>query len=484
MNAKSFLQKKNLIIVLALLTPIMGAIIYLLSKGMWFNKVYIPNSLWNDELFYYKQVEAMIDYGHPLGFFGFTESTALHGGFGAWNFTNLLPFVIVGKIFGWNPSTPIVFNIILWMFALVLFVVLIKPDYKQQCLVSGFVISYAVLLRYFFSTTPEAMLAALLFIYCTLVLHYYRSGSVITFVISNILLVGLVSMQGYYAAFGLIMLAILVKKHEITKLVAQIVVLLVAVVVFVAINHYFTAAYFFSIIDFEVFKSPALLFEKFNANRLETIEFMKLAIHGESMRGVWYLAYMLLGIFVIIMLVTKRDLISVSMLLTWIAMLVAMWTLYNASEGSRKLMACTIAGFIMMMVIQKNAIINVISIILICIMCWGSHETFYTDLPVYKEELASRVQSDSLDEVMPLSDSNKWDNTIVWTLTAPFNELYALPSGYGISCCYDDYILSYFNMVQSKYVAVRVGEDTDIFLQQIGCENIANCGEVNIYMIR
>ncbi len=483
MIRERLLQKNNIALLIAVLTPVIGAIIYLLSQGLFFNDIYIPGSNWNDELFYYKQIEGMIDYGYPQGFFGFTESYALHGNFGAWNFTNLLPFALIGKIFGWNPYTPIIFNIIFGAVALFIFAILLRPSVKQQLLISGFVISYSVLLRYLFSVTPEAILAALLFIYCTLVLKYYYTEGMTYFIISNVMLFIVVSMQGYYAAFGLIMLAILFKKRNYKNLIIQCGILLVSTVVFVLINKYFTAAYFTSIIDFEIFKSPSLLIEKIVANKDATIEFIMLAIHGESMRGVWYLAYIVLGLLVLGLLITRHDLISVSMTLTWIIMLMAMWTLYNASEGSRKLMACTIAGFIILLYIMRSTIVSIISVVLILIMCWGCHESFYVDLPVAYDGLVDRVESDALDEVMPLSD-NPWDNTIVWTLTAPFNELYALPSGYGISCCYDDYILSYFDMVQSKYVAVRVGETTDSFLQQYGFEIIANCGEVNIYMIR
>jgi len=37
---------------------------------------YIPASDWNDELFYFKQVDGMVKYGFPYGYFGFNESHA------------------------------------------------------------------------------------------------------------------------------------------------------------------------------------------------------------------------------------------------------------------------------------------------------------------------------------------------------------------------------------------------------------------------
>ena len=39
--------------------------------------VSLITSQWNDELFYFKQVEAIINYGFPRGYYGFNESKAL-----------------------------------------------------------------------------------------------------------------------------------------------------------------------------------------------------------------------------------------------------------------------------------------------------------------------------------------------------------------------------------------------------------------------
>ena len=57
--------------------PLVCCLVYCGVQGRSLGEVYPPCSEWNDELFYYKQVEGIVNYGYPQGYFGFNESHAL-----------------------------------------------------------------------------------------------------------------------------------------------------------------------------------------------------------------------------------------------------------------------------------------------------------------------------------------------------------------------------------------------------------------------
>ena len=54
--------------------PLVCCLVYCGSQGRSLGEVYLPSSEWNDELFYYKQVESILKFGYPLGYYGFNES--------------------------------------------------------------------------------------------------------------------------------------------------------------------------------------------------------------------------------------------------------------------------------------------------------------------------------------------------------------------------------------------------------------------------
>ena len=55
-----------------------------LVYGVPFGQIYLPASAWSDEVYYVKQLSAVVTHGAPQGYFGFNESHAEVGRFAAW----------------------------------------------------------------------------------------------------------------------------------------------------------------------------------------------------------------------------------------------------------------------------------------------------------------------------------------------------------------------------------------------------------------
>ena len=69
------------------LIPLVACVIYAALQGvmLWdINNIAANLPDYNDGIFYVKQIDAMVHYGMPKGYFGYNESAAQIGTLGAW----------------------------------------------------------------------------------------------------------------------------------------------------------------------------------------------------------------------------------------------------------------------------------------------------------------------------------------------------------------------------------------------------------------
>ena len=152
-------QNKELLILTLIFGcfPLICAFVYSALQGHGIGDVYLPASYWNDELFYYKQVEAVVNYGLPQGWFGFQE---MHGSvypFAAWSPAVLVSYIAWGLLFGWGFMSPIYANIVYNMIAMVGFVLLVRPGRKQSLFVLLMLAAFGPYSRYLLSAMPETI---------------------------------------------------------------------------------------------------------------------------------------------------------------------------------------------------------------------------------------------------------------------------------------------------------------------------------------
>ena len=154
------------------LLPLTCCLVYCAAQGRSLGEVYLPGSEWNDELFYYKQVEGIVHYGYPQGYFGFNESHALKLSFAAWSPVLVFPWVLWGLVFGWNLMSPILCNIVLMTLCCVLFVWLVRPAWKQLGVLAFLFCLYRPFVRYMLSGMPEVICFTMLILFCGLAVNY------------------------------------------------------------------------------------------------------------------------------------------------------------------------------------------------------------------------------------------------------------------------------------------------------------------------
>ena len=85
----------------------------------------------NDEVSWWSQINAILKAGKPLGYYGYNGTHAPVGTIGPWGIAPLIPYVIFGKIFGWEIYSMAYANILFLSLGGFIFCLLAKPDRKQ-----------------------------------------------------------------------------------------------------------------------------------------------------------------------------------------------------------------------------------------------------------------------------------------------------------------------------------------------------------------
>ncbi len=229
--------------------PLLCCLVHCIGQGQSLGKVYIPSSGWNDELFYYKQVESILEYGYPQGYFGFNESHALKLSFAAWSPVLVFPWILWGLVFGWNLMSPVICNIFLMSLCCFLFVWLVRPTWKQMGILTLLFCLYRPFVRYMLSGMAEVICFAILILFYSMAINYLRRERdyklVLLFLVSGLM----VLMRPYMALFMLLPVYFWMRRGrsragKLCRGAAGAAVLAAVLGIYAVINHYLGAEYF------------------------------------------------------------------------------------------------------------------------------------------------------------------------------------------------------------------------------------------------
>lgn len=124
------LVKKHWYILILFFLPVICTVALLFLTG---NKsdigILIP--VWNDEIGWWTQVDAVTTYGMPLGYEGYNATHAKLGTFGPWGAAAIYPYALFGVVFGWSLHSMAIANMFYLGLALALFGILTGERSKQ-----------------------------------------------------------------------------------------------------------------------------------------------------------------------------------------------------------------------------------------------------------------------------------------------------------------------------------------------------------------
>lgn len=517
--------------VLMALLPVVCCLVRTAAEGRSIGQVYLPSSEWNDELFYFKQVEGIVNYGFPRGFFGFNESHALQLSFAAWSPVLVFPWILWGLLFGWNLMSPVICNIVLLTITMFVFVWLVKPTWKQLGILTILFSLYTLFTRYMLSGMPEVICFCMLILFYGLAMSYLKretKGKLIAMFVVSVLLT---LMRPYMLLFLMLACFFWIRKNKCIGWVGSFVVVAVTGITYVLIKHYLGAEYFTPlfytdwITTFFTEGIGAGFKNFFGTLHWKGLEFYRHCIAGVKTglaSGAFFDGYLLLLAILLVQSILdirtlrrtqwaergvmepadekkalkNQVIIEVHFALSLIAMLFAHLLMYKMVEGSKHFLTFIAAGIFIVSMLQtryyKKAVL--LGAAFLYLYSYKAVEPYDYQVPYVTQGRQEQVDywQQIFTENLTLKTENvpNYDNVIIWTFgdeTPEGNQnlkwqlLYSAPKGFGISCCEREYILEHLTELQSKYIATVNGGEIDELCSAKGYEEIGRDADMVLY---
>lgn len=501
-------------LLLALL-PVFCCIAYCAAQGRRIGDVYLPMSEWNDELFYYKQVEGIVRYGYPLGYFGFNESHALKLSFAAWSPVLLFPWVVWGVLFGWNLMSPVLCNIFLMSLCCFLFVWLVRLSWKQLGILALLFCLYTPFVRYMLSGMPEVICFSLSILFYALSMNYLRQERgyklVLLFLLSGVMTL----MRPYLLLFLLLPACLWIRRSGWKGVVGSAAAAAVVVGAYACIKHYLGAEYFdplFFTDWLDAFRERGAAGGiRYTLGKLfymgkGFLGYVRAGIREGVAAGAFFAGHLvcmcvLLGQGLKDILSPKRRgrqsaLVEIHLAFSFVSMLFALLLMYKLVEGSKHLLTFMAAAVFVISAMDTRFFKKaaVVGIAFAYLYTYKAVDPYNYQVPFVQEERGSSVEEwrIALKESLAAEEENapSYRNVVIWTFSDIVGEtqvltawqlLYALPEGFGISCCWREYVLQNIDALQSRYLFCPLGGEIEAQCGRAGYERIYDDGRMALY---
>ncbi|MCD8069341.1 MAG: hypothetical protein LUE87_10770, partial [Lachnospiraceae bacterium] len=490
-----------------------------------------------------KQVEGMIKYGYPYGYFGFNESHAQILSFAAWSPVLFWPWLLWGLIFGWNLLSPVYCNIFLLSLAVFLFVWLTKASGKQCAKIAVLFALFPLFTRYMMSSMPEITCFSMVIVFFGFAYSYYRRENTGKLAAMFALSAVMTLMRPYLIVFMVLPMLILIWKKGWAGLVASLGIGGITGVLYICINHFLAAEYFTALFDTSwltnfirhgLVRGSQEFVDKFTYSLADFFRNCYQGLTSGLATGAFFIGFLVVMVLVLgyaVYCFVRRDwkegILYGHLALCFFAMWMALMLMYKMQEGSKHLLTFIAVGIfaLAMMegkpragrgradlcsaasgkpVIRRLAGIGGCLPVVICaavfayLYLWKAETAYDYQLCFRSEELAAEIDRAKLEMEagMPLQTQNVpgYENDVIWVLSdssedgewlvTDYQLLYSLPAGFGINCCDAEYVLSSFDELQSKYICTAAGGQIDRLCQERGLTVVTEGLNAVIYQLR
>lgn len=508
-------MKKNSIFVKAALLsllPVLAGVLLCALNGTVLWKVYLPASEWNDELFYFKQVEAVTEHLIPQGYFGYNEGRAKYLSFATWNPLVMLPYILWGLFFGWNLYSPILCNMVLMMVAIFVFVYLTKPN-KNQCIALAILyLSSMYTTRFCLSAMAEAIevfYGSLLWGFC---ISYQEKQKDYKLIISCILVLLMSMGRPYFLILVFFPGYLWFRNKKWKGIVGTILTAGIGSVLYALISTNLCAPYLWNSLKtywLEHYQYVGMIqWIKFTIKEilkgfLEFVSACKNAIisptefDGLALQLV--LVFAVLSILILKDLIQKRKkdcLLYAFWMGSLMVIMVAIFLMYHLAAGRRHFVVfVTLSIFLISRRTGKRMVeIIVISVLLLGIYGYETAGMTKWKVPAVNEETVQEYEeiSEVLKSEMVLlyDEVPSYDNTVLWVMRdnvegelcdTRWQMLYAVPEGFGINCCLPEYVEENFEVLQCRYLATISGGEIDLRCTEAGIKEIIRTKDIVVF---
>lgn len=489
------------------LIPALSCFLYCIFRGQLLGSIYLPNTACSDDIYYYKMVEGMVNFGYPLGYFGYNESHAMVSSFGVWSPLLLMPWALWGKVFGWGYFSPILCNICIISISFTAFGALAKPTWRQVASIAFLFFLVTPFTRYILSGMPETICYSLIIIMYGIVYSYFKNESISKLVLIFLIVTVLSLMRPYFMVFLLLPGILWIHRSKFWGGIGTALIVFLNLLGYKLITYFFSAPYFYSSMatDFiDSFKKDGFfggclflckkIYDKWIIIRWN----MSLGVRQGFTDGQIYFACCVAMLFLFIWLivdlvkmknrngiqnknVVKQTVPEASLLIFFIVMLLAIIVLYQIPEGSRHILVFVLSFIIVgamrdNRLMGKNLLIMIIFAYLFVIKyddASGYRVPYSGENVICEVENWSSIFSDCID--LNYENIPSYDNVVDWVIAdtvdgevkeIPWKVLFALPEGTGISCCLPQYMTKNIDELNSRYIIAVSEGKIDLLCQE------------------
>ena len=484
------------------LLPLVCCVVTCALQGRTVGEVYLPAGEWNDELFYFKQVEGMVKFGYPQGYFGFNESYAIKASFAAWSPVLVFPWIIWGLLFGWNLLSPIYCNIFLMMLSVFVFVWLTKPGRKQLGLLTILFAVFTPFTRYMLSGMPECICFSMVIIVFALNISYQKKAHGAKLFLLFLLTAVMTLMRPYLILFMLLPVYFWIRQKKWLGALGSAGVMGVTLVIYALVKHYFGAEYFTPLFDTEwvrtfldqgIFAGVKYVLWRLWHVGLNFFGLLKQGITQDLFWGEYFAAFLIVMLMILLQTVVslvnwkkKKEtlpqvLLHLYLSLCFVGMWAALLLMYKMKEGSKHLLTFIAVGIFAVSLMETRFFKKAMAVAAVFALVFIATPTdpYEHQIPFYQESAAEAEaywQDIFAEEcVLDQEEVPSFGHVIIWIFNdqvgeemvlTPYQFLYQLPEGYGISCCYADFVASEFDELKSRFLAVAEGGTIDALCQE------------------
>lgn len=501
-------HKVWMVLLILTILPLICSMIMCAQQGAKLNQIYLPNSNWNDELIYYKWVEGTSYYDIPQGYFGYNESHAKYLNFGTWSPILNSFWFLFGKIFGWSFTSPIYCNIFLMCIAMCLFAVWAKPDLYQALALTLLFASYASITRFMLSGLSEISCYFLLILVMGLTLKQKKEKWVIWLLFLLVYLLTL--MRPYYILLFFLpgYFWFVSEKKKGVPVFVTLAVFSLGGGTYIWINNNLCAPYFSDLFHTEWLKLCFsdfgegvfnIFYKTLNSGKI-FLQYVGNGLTGDGdpsgfiSQGGWCLVYFLFMIWFILrfcqaykMKDRSAVLYAYGFILLFI-MLLAVFLLFDVFNGSKHFVEFTVMGIFVMAITESlNKKTVMLGILFVYLFTAKATSVYEWSIPVWTWEMEQEIEygkAQLADNLIVDTRADRWDNTVIWELSAKWQDAYAFPAGVGINLCQESYIIDNFYQLKSRYLMTKKRGKVNMLCKKNHAELLAEYGQVHVWKLR
>lgn len=495
------------------LFPLLCALLWSLWNGKTIAQVYLPASYWNDELMYYKQVEAVVTHGWPQGYFGYNEAHAQSLYFAVWNPVILLPWCLWGLLFGWNLTSPVYANLFFTMICMGGFYLLARPGKRQSIWILGMLAIFTPYTRYLLSGMPESLFMALTILFTGCAVAWMKKQSWGYLAAMFAITVFFTLPRPYFILFMLLPMFFCIKKYRWKGAAISAGVFLATAITYVATSRYATSSYIETSIDSDWLKlfftdglgaGFAYVFQTLHDKcSLLFFYFIREGANSGLFSGALYAVTGFLAVLAAIwlgMLNVKKEREDLRWMywhygISVIGMILALFFFYKMEEGAKHLMSFIVLALLLLGLTEKRVLVMKLAAMAACCYFFVFRalnpydwQVPYDDGQIKREVEQMEVQVDAGMKLRIGADP--YENTIIWlwldtwdgvNVHLPWGLLYAMPDGFAINFCTRDYVVDNISELRSAYIALLPGGEVEQMVLEQGYVKIAETQRMAVY---